>query len=205
MGVCGNTSLNGLLPSPAPLTKSAEGDERCSAARIAGVTGVAVRWAGFGGAVLIGPTVLGKCAGWEFAGGGAFRAIRAVEPGRAGLAVESARERVVTVGDGWAGATRVAESCGRALRDCADGLSRRDPGVAGTGGFISGMREVFAAGGGEFGEVASAGKLRGAGDGAATTRADSWPVGRRFPTGTRPTVVHTARLSAANKNTAAAT
>jgi hypothetical protein len=68
----------------------------------------------------IGPTALGECACWEFAGFGAFRAISPVEPLRSGLASglsESVRDRGVIVEDDPIGPKRVAESSGRALRD----------------------------------------------------------------------------------------
>ena len=83
MGFSGKVSLNGLLPSPGPVTRIVEDDDRCGATRVAGVT---LRGARFLGAPLIGPTALDGCAGWEFAGGGAFRAISPVESLRSGLA-----------------------------------------------------------------------------------------------------------------------
>jgi hypothetical protein len=90
------------------------------------VVGGAVRGAGFAGAPLFELAALGACAGWEFADGDAFRAISAVEPLRSGVA---------------SGLT--------------DGLSERDPGVAGAGAFTVGVRKVFAAGGVEVCEVFS--------------------------------------------------
>jgi hypothetical protein len=117
IGFSGRISLNGLLPSPGPVTRIAEGDDRCGAARVASVT---LRGAGFGGPPLIGETALGECAGLGLARGGAFRAISPVEPLRSGLAPglwESVRDRVVIAEDGPIGATLAAESSGRALRD----------------------------------------------------------------------------------------
>jgi len=111
----GRIRLNGLLPSPGPVTRTVEGDDRCGAARVAGVT---LRGAGFAGDPPIGPTALGECACWEFAGFGAFRANSPVEPLRlaSGLS-ESVGDRGVIVKDGPIGPKRVAESSGRALRD----------------------------------------------------------------------------------------
>src|SRR6266566_1139050 len=110
-------SLNGLLPSPGPVTRIVEGDDRCGAARVAAVI---PRGAGFADAPLIGPTALSECAGWEFAGGSVFRAISPVEPLRSGLASglsESVRNRVVIAEDGPIAPTWVAESSGGALKD----------------------------------------------------------------------------------------
>jgi len=100
-----------------PATRIVESDDRCGAARVAGVT---PRGAGFADAPLIGPTARSECAGWEFAGGSAFRVISQVEPLRSRLASglsESARNRVVIAEDGPIGPTWVAESSGGALRD----------------------------------------------------------------------------------------
>jgi len=116
MGSSCKVSLNGLLPSPGPLTRIAEGDDRRRGVRVAGG---ALRGEGFAGAPLIRLAALGECAGWEFAGGDTFRAISAVEPLRSGLASgisESVRDRV-TLEAGPIGVTRLAESSGRALRD----------------------------------------------------------------------------------------
>ena len=115
IGSSGKVSLNGLLPSPGPLTRIAEGDDRRRGVRVAGG---ALRGEGFAGAPLIRLAALGECAGWEFAGGDAFRAISAVEPLRSGLA-----------------------------SGLADGLSEPDPGVAGAGAFTVGVRKLLAAGG----------------------------------------------------------
>jgi len=177
----GRTSRNGLLPSPGPLTRIVEGDEPCAGARIAGVT---LRGAGFAGAPLIGPTALGASAGWEFAGGGAVRAIRPVELLRSGLASglsESGKDRVVIAEDGAVGPTRAAESSGRAWRDCAD------------------------ADGVEVREVASPGRFSSAGEVASRVGIEFWVSQRRFPSAPRPAVSPTARLMTAKKNTTAAT
>ena len=162
-------SLNGLLPSPGPVTRTVESDDRCGAARVAGVT---PRGAGFADAPLIGPTARSECAGWEFAGGSA---ISSVEPLRSGLASglsESVRNRVVIAEDGPIGPTWVAESSGGAWRDCTDGLSERDSSVAVAGGFTAGVLKVFAADGLEVREVVSSGRLDGAGDVVSTANID---------------------------------
>jgi len=170
-----------LLPSPGPLTRIVEGHERCAAARVAGVT---LRGAGFAGAPLIGLAPLDACAGWEFAGGGAVRGIRPIEPVRSGLASglsESGKDRVVIAEDGAVGLTRVAESSGRAWRDCAD------------------------ADGVEVREVVSPGRLSSAGEVASTAGMEFWVSHGRFPSAPRPAVSPTARLMTAKKNTTAAT
>jgi len=107
------------------------------------VAGVTLRGAEFAGAALIELEALGESAGWEFAGGGAFRAIRSVEPRCSGLA-----------------------------SGIADGLSERDPAVVGAGAFTVGVRKVFAAGGVEVSEVVSLGRLGSAGDVASTASGD---------------------------------
>jgi hypothetical protein len=81
IGFSGKVSLNGLLPSPGPLTRTAEGGDRCGATAVAGVT---LRGAGFLGAPRIGPTALDECGALGLARGGAFRAISL--PSRSGLA-----------------------------------------------------------------------------------------------------------------------
>jgi hypothetical protein len=94
-----------------------EGDDRCGAARVAGII---LRGAGLAGAPIFGTTAMGECAGWEFAGGSAFRAIGPVEPSRSELASvlsESGNDGVVLAEDGPIGATLGVESSGRALRD----------------------------------------------------------------------------------------
>ena len=114
------------------MKKIVKGDDRCGAARVAGVT---LRGAGLGGA---------------------FRGISAVEPSLSGLASElseSARGWDVVAEDGPTGPTLVGESSGSALRDCADGLSERDPVVSDASGFSAGGRKVFAAGGVEVCEA----------------------------------------------------
>jgi hypothetical protein len=172
MGVSGRINQNGLLPSPAPVTSIVEGDDRCRTVRVAGAT---LRGAGFAGAPLIGPTACGERAGREFASGAAFRAIRPVEPLRPGLASalsESVRDRSVMAEDGSAGPTRVAESSGCALRGWADGLSERDPALAGPGGFTSGVCKVFAASGVESRELVSRSGLSESGDMASTIGID---------------------------------
>jgi hypothetical protein len=83
IGFSGKVSLNGLLPSPGPLTRIAEGGGRCCAAAVAGVT---LRGAGLLGAPRIELTALDECAGLGLARGGAFRATSPVEPLRSGLA-----------------------------------------------------------------------------------------------------------------------
>ena len=81
----------------------------------------ALRGAGFAGPPLIVLAALGECAGSEFAGGDASRAISPVEPSRPGLASglsESVRDRVaVAEEDGPVGLSRVAASAVRALRN----------------------------------------------------------------------------------------
>jgi hypothetical protein len=129
----GRTSRKGLLPSPGPLTRTAEGGDVCSAAAVVGVT---LREAGFLGAPFIVLLALGECAGLGLARGGAFRATRPVEPLRSGLAsgvLEAGKDRVAIAEDGAVGPTRLAESSARARRDCADGLSGRDAAEAGAG------------------------------------------------------------------------
>jgi hypothetical protein len=94
-----------------------EGEDRCGAARVAGV---ALRGAGFAGAPVMVPAALVECAGGEFAGGGAFRAITLVELPRSGRASglsESVRDGVVIAKDGPIDPARVAEFSGGALRD----------------------------------------------------------------------------------------
>jgi len=111
MGFSGRISLNGLLPSPGPVTRIVEGDERC---------GAALRWAVLTGAPRIEPTALGECAGWEFTGGGAFRAISAAGPLRSGLTSglsESVSGGGVIAEAGAVVGTREVDSSGRALRD----------------------------------------------------------------------------------------
>ena len=117
IGFSGRISLNGLVPSPGPVTRTVEGDDTSGAARFAGG---AQRGAGFPGGPFIGPTALGECAGLGLERGGAFRTISPMEPLRSGLAwgrSESARDRVVIAEDGPIGPTPVAESAGRALGD----------------------------------------------------------------------------------------
>ena len=117
MGFSGRISLNGLLPSPGPVTRIVEGADRCGAARAGNVS---LRGAGLDNAPRIEPAALGEYAGWEFAGGGAFRAISAAGPWRSGLASgssESATELAVIAEEGAVGATRVADASGRAMRD----------------------------------------------------------------------------------------
>ena len=75
--------MNGLLPSPGPVTRTVESDDRRVAARVAGV---ALRGAGFPGALRIGTTALGEGAGLGLARSGAFRAISPIKPLRSGLA-----------------------------------------------------------------------------------------------------------------------
>jgi len=179
-----------LLPLAGAVTRIAEGGDGYGAASVAGVT---LRGAGFLGAPLIGPTALGEGAGLGVAGGGAFRAISPLKPLRSGLA------------SGPFGLTRLAESAGRALRDCADRLSERDSSVFGAGAFTAGVVKVFAAGGVEVREVVSPGRLGSAGDVASTASIDFWASRWRFPSGPRPTVSPTVKLITANKITTAAT
>jgi hypothetical protein len=152
IGLSGRISLNGLLPSPGPVKRIVEGDERRGAAGVAGIT---LRGAGLVGAPIIGTATLGKCAGWEFAGGGAFRAISPVEPLLSGLASglsESADDGVVTAEDGPIGATLAAGLSGAALRWVA-GISECDSAVAAE--FTPGVSVVSAAGGVGVREVLS--------------------------------------------------
>ena len=96
IGFSGRISRNGLLPWPEPVKKIVEGDDRCGAARVAGVT---LRGAGLGGA---------------------FRGISPAEPSLSGLASElseSAKGWAVTAEDGPIGPTLVVESSGSALKD----------------------------------------------------------------------------------------
>ena len=90
------------------MTRIAEGDDRCGATPAAGVALLGME---FFGAPLKGPTAPGECAGWEFVGGGAFRAISPVEP------LLSMGDRLATAEDGPVGFARLAVSAGRALRD----------------------------------------------------------------------------------------
>jgi hypothetical protein len=149
-----------------------------------------------------------ECVGLGPARGGAFRAISPVEPLCPRLASglsESGKDRVVIAEDGAVGSTRVAESPGRAWRNCADGLSERDAGVAGAGGFTAGVRKEFAAGEVEVREVVSPARFSSAGDVGSTAGIDFWVSWRRFASGPRPTVNPTERLITANKKATAAT
>jgi hypothetical protein len=117
MGFSGRISLNGLLPSPGPETRIVEGDGRRGAAR---ATGVILRGASLSGAPRVGPAALGECAGWEFTGGGAFRAISAAGPLRSRLTSgisESVSGGVVISAAGAIVPTREVDYSGRALRD----------------------------------------------------------------------------------------
>lgn len=109
-------------------------------------------------APLIGETTLGESAGWEFAGGGAFRVIIPVESSRSGTASglpESGNDGVVVAADGPIGGALAAGSFGGALRDSVAGVSECDSSVIGAGGFTVGVTEVSAAGGVEVREVLS--------------------------------------------------
>ena len=86
--------------------------------------------------------------------------------------LESMRDRLAAAEDGPVGLTEVAASAGRALRDCAGGLSARDSSVSGAGGFTRAVLKVLDAGGVEVREVVSPGRLRSAGDVASTARFD---------------------------------
>lgn len=201
----GRVSLNGLLPSPGPVTRTVEGGDQRGAARVGGA---ALREAEFRGATRIGATVLGGCAGWGFAGGGALRAISPAESWCTGLGLRltydlDSTDRLVTAEDGAGGHAPVGESAGRVSKDRAGGLSARDSSVCGAGGFIEGVTKLFAGGG--AGEVISPGRLGSAGDVASTAAINFWTSGRRFSSGTRPTKCQTVRLITTNKNTNAAT
>jgi hypothetical protein len=107
-------------------------------------------------APLIGATAVGECAGWEFAGAGAFRVISPVESFRSGLASglsESGNDGVVIAADGPIATTLAAGSSGGALRDWVAGVSECDSAVA--GGFTAGVAEVSGTGGVEVREVLS--------------------------------------------------
>jgi len=219
IGFSGRISLNGLLPSPGPATRIVEGDDRCGAARGAGVT---LRGAGFFGAPLIGPKALGEGAGLGLARGGAFRAISPVEPLRSGLAWGLAGGLDAIVGDefGSVEGTFAKDSESRVLfldffsgGQASSSLlareelseSMRDSSVSGAGGFTAGVLKGFAAGGVEVREVVSPGRLGSAGDVASIASIEFWASRRRFPSGARPTVSPTARLITANKNIIEAT
>jgi hypothetical protein len=155
IGLSGRVSLNGLLPSPGPVKRIAGGDDEWGARSVAGVT---LRGEGMAVAPLIGATAVGECAGWEFAGAGAFRVTSPVESFGSGLAsgfLESGNDGVVIAEDGPIGATLAAGSSGGALRDWVAGVSECDSAVPGAGGFTPGMMEVSAAGGVAVREVFS--------------------------------------------------
>lgn len=117
MGFSGRISLNGLLPSPGPVTRIVEGADRCGAARAGDVS---LRGAGLANAPRIEPAALGEYAGWEFTGGGAFRAISAGEPLRSGLTSGLSESVSGGVAISEAGAivrTREVDSSSGALRD----------------------------------------------------------------------------------------
>ena len=155
IGLSGRVNLNGLLPSPGPVKRIAAGDDQWGARSVPGVT---LRGAGMAEAPLIGATTLGECAGWEFAGGGAFRAVGSVESWRSGLAsgrTESEIDGVVTGEDGATGAARATGSSGGALRAWVVAVSGRDSAAA--GGYTAGGTVVSGAGGVEVREVLSLG------------------------------------------------
>jgi len=122
IGLSGRISLNGLLPSPGPVKRIVEGDERCGIARAGGITlrGAGLAGAGFAGATLFGTTALDDGAGWKSAGGGAFRALSPAELSLLELAsvlAESGSDGVAVAEDGPIGAALGVESSDRALRD----------------------------------------------------------------------------------------
>jgi len=177
IGFCGRTSLNGLLPSPGPVTRIVEDDDRCGTARVAGVT---LRGARFLGAPFIVPTVLRECAGLGLAGGGAFRAINPVEPLGSGLASGLTDGLDSVVGDEFESVE------GAFAKDSEPGVLSLDffsEGVvsssllaleelSGAGGFTAGVLKVFAARGVEVREVVSPGRLGSASDVASTASMD---------------------------------
>jgi hypothetical protein len=112
MGLSGRISLNGLRLSPGPVKRIVEGDDRCGIACVAGIT---LREAGLAGALRIGTTALGECAGWESAGGGSFRAICPGPPLRSGLASglsKSGNDWVASGEDGALGETPAVGASG---------------------------------------------------------------------------------------------
>ena len=144
-----------MLPPAGPVKRIVGGDDKYGALSVAGV---ALRGAGMAVAPLIGETTLGECAGCEFAGGGAFLAVSPVESFPSGLASglsESGNDGAVIAADGPIGATLAAGPSGGALRDWVAGVSDRESGVVGAGGFTADVTEVFAAGGVEVGGVFS--------------------------------------------------
>jgi len=201
------------------VTRIVEGDDRCGPERVAGVT---LRGAEFLGAPLIGPTALGECAGWEFTGGGAFRAISPVEPLRSGLAsgLEDGLDSIVGDKLESVEVTFAKDSEPRVLSldFFSEGVaswsllvseelpeSMRDSSVSSAGGFTAGVLKVFAASEVEVREVVSPGRLSSAVDVASTAGVDFRVSLRPVPSGPRPTVSTTARLVTANKNATAAT